>query len=285
MLIDWLQKPSTIACGLYLAAAELTSCLPSYSFSCILVSEENNPKNYSSNQTCAPVHEAVIRFLRFIWAYADRDNINAFAAVAVAVFTFTLWRSTLKLWEAGEKQIAVAKQSADAAKVSADALKATERGVLIEKVAALGLVEAFSAAENFPNSPTMGASEINLKAQIALKNYGKTPVTIFNVHGDISISEKPPEGYSAAWLIDRVLSEYTIAPQAQTDVIEIANKQEISWAMSNQLVRRTAHIWLIGTVRFVDIFDETCLREFIWKYDRQTNGFKLHRSDEKRSRQ
>jgi hypothetical protein len=77
------------------------------------------------------------------------------------------------------RSLAIAKESADAAKVSADALKATERGVLIEKVAAqFGLVEAFAAAEVFQNSPTMGASEINLKAQISLKNYGKTPVTI-----------------------------------------------------------------------------------------------------------
>jgi hypothetical protein len=114
-VIGWLQKPSTLIWGVYLAAAELGSNLPSYSFSCILVSDENHAKDYSGNQTCATVHEAVFRFLRFIWVHADRDNINAFAAVAVAVFTFTLWRSTLKLWEVGEKQITVAKESADAA--------------------------------------------------------------------------------------------------------------------------------------------------------------------------
>jgi hypothetical protein len=42
--------------------------------------------------------------MQFIWIYATRDNITVAATVAVAVFTFTLWRSTLKLWEAGEKQ-------------------------------------------------------------------------------------------------------------------------------------------------------------------------------------
>src|ERR1700730_510310 len=120
MLIDWLQKPSTIICGLYLAAAELSSCLPSYSFSCILVSNENHAKDYPGNQTCATMHEAVFRFSKFIWVNANHDNISAFAAVAVAVFTFTLWQSTLKLWETGEKQIAVAKEAADAAKQSAD---------------------------------------------------------------------------------------------------------------------------------------------------------------------
>ena len=73
-----------------------------------MVSDENHTKDYSGNQSCATVHEAIFRFLRFIWVNANHDNINAFAAVAVAVFTFTLWRSTLKLWEAGEKQIAVA---------------------------------------------------------------------------------------------------------------------------------------------------------------------------------
>jgi hypothetical protein len=157
--------------------------------------------------------------------------------------------------------------------------------VLIEKIASDGLADAFCLAERWPNSPTMGPSKVDLKATISLKNYGKTPVTIFNVHGDILISDEPPEVYSATWLIDRTLSEYTIAPQAQSDDIHITKKQEISWAMSNQLVRRTTHIWLIGITRFVDIFDETCLREFVWKYDHQTKGFKLHRSAEKRSRQ
>ena len=82
-MIDWLQKPSTIVWGLYLAAAELSSCLPSYSFSCILISDENSAKDYSGNQSCATVHEAVFRFVRFIWVNANHDNINAFAAVAI----------------------------------------------------------------------------------------------------------------------------------------------------------------------------------------------------------
>jgi hypothetical protein len=58
MLIDWLQKPSTITWGIYFTAAELSSCLPSYSFSCILVSNENHAKDYSGNQPCATMHEA-----------------------------------------------------------------------------------------------------------------------------------------------------------------------------------------------------------------------------------
>ncbi|MGO9006429.1 MAG: hypothetical protein ACLQIQ_17315 [Beijerinckiaceae bacterium] len=105
MLIEWLQKPSTIFLGIYIAIAELLSCLPSYSFSCILISNENYGKVYSGNQACATLHEAVFRFLRFIWDHADRDNINAFAAVAVAVFTFTLWRSTKDLWKAGKEAL------------------------------------------------------------------------------------------------------------------------------------------------------------------------------------
>lgn len=122
----------------------------------------------------------------------------------------------------------------------------------------------------------MGPSIIDLSATLSFRNYGKTPVTILNIHGDIFTSSAPNSRYSAI-LIDRALSEYTIVPQCQTNDIDITKKQqEISWELSNQLQCRTVHVWLTGIVRFVDIFDETCVREFVWKYDHQTDRFKLH---------
>jgi hypothetical protein len=178
--------------------------------------------------------------------------------------------------------MAVAKEAADAAKISADALKATERGILIEKIQQPYIKGAFFA-EQYPNSPTMRET-IGVAGIFVLKNYARTPVTIFNLHAALFIGNDPPEDGPAELLIDKALSEYTIAPQAQTDPIEITKEQPISWEMSNQLVRGTAHIWLIGKVRFVDIFDGTCSRQFVWKYDRGAKRFKLHRSAENRSR-
>jgi hypothetical protein len=46
------------------------------------------------------------------WADNNREAINAFSTVMIAMFTFTLWLSTHRLWKAGESQIAVARASA-----------------------------------------------------------------------------------------------------------------------------------------------------------------------------
>jgi hypothetical protein len=49
----------------------------------------------------------------------ENDNlIVAVSTVAIAFFTFTLWRATNKLWSAGEKQIGVAQAGVDAAKAA-----------------------------------------------------------------------------------------------------------------------------------------------------------------------
>jgi hypothetical protein len=51
---------------------------------------------------------------------ANYEGITAASGVAVAVFTLTLWRSTEKLWKAGERQIGVAQAAANAALKSAE---------------------------------------------------------------------------------------------------------------------------------------------------------------------
>lgn len=183
MLIDWLQKPSTIVWGLYLAAAELASCLPSYSFSCILVSDENNAKGYSGNQSCAAVQEAIFRFLRFIWVNANHDNINAFAAIAVAVFTFTLWRSTVKLWETGEKQIAVA-ESANS--LNREISVASRRAwISIEDVKLI--------------HPTKFMEDgIVFRVQVVTKNLGQTPATSVWIDFESYFSENISEKFTDA---------------------------------------------------------------------------------------
>ncbi|MGA7386290.1 MAG: hypothetical protein WBW81_16820 [Methylocella sp.] len=164
-MIDWLQKPSTIVWGLYLAAAELSSCLPSYSFTCILISDENDAKDYSGNQTCAPVHEAIFRFSKFIWVNANHDNISAFAAIAVAVFTFTLWRSTLKLWETGKKQIAVANAGI---KIAKNAYVAEHRTWLKIYPTEIGPV-------------TFDGDRIRVNITVEAKNIGGSPAVAVNL--------------------------------------------------------------------------------------------------------
>jgi hypothetical protein len=72
---------------------------------CILISDYQPTYNHTENQSCATFFEGVVRFLRFLWESADHDNVIAFGTIMVAVFTFTLWQSTKRLWEASERQL------------------------------------------------------------------------------------------------------------------------------------------------------------------------------------
>jgi hypothetical protein len=114
--MERLSSPMTLVWLIYFSFAELLSLLPSQESSCILISEEANTENYSGDYACASMHEAGFRFCRFIWENAGHDNVLAFGTIAVSVFTYTLWRSTNKLWEAGERQSGLTKDSIDLAR-------------------------------------------------------------------------------------------------------------------------------------------------------------------------
>jgi hypothetical protein len=90
---------------IYFSFAELSSLGPSKASSCILISEEANTENYSGDYPCAAMHEAIFRFVRYLWNNASHDNVIAFGTVLIAIFTYVLYRSTDKLWEAGERQL------------------------------------------------------------------------------------------------------------------------------------------------------------------------------------
>jgi hypothetical protein len=86
----------------YVAFAEILSWETSKWPACLVASEYQNASYQAGNGTCATLHEGVMRFLAFIWGYVTHDNVSAAAAVVVAIFTLTLWRSTRLLWLSSE---------------------------------------------------------------------------------------------------------------------------------------------------------------------------------------
>jgi hypothetical protein len=83
----------------YFLFAELLSLLPSQVSTCILISKEASAENYTGNYSCASMHEAIFRFIGYVWRHADHDNIIAFGTILIALFTYVLYRSTNKLWQ------------------------------------------------------------------------------------------------------------------------------------------------------------------------------------------
>jgi hypothetical protein len=58
------------------------------------------------------------------WIDARHDFVTAAATVVVAFFTFTLWRATNRLWDAGERQLSLIKKNAeDQSKTTAESIR------------------------------------------------------------------------------------------------------------------------------------------------------------------
>jgi hypothetical protein len=84
----------------YVGFAEWTSTWWSQLPLCILVSEHHSSDRNTQLQTCATLFEGGARLVNFIWERINHENILAFGTVMIAVFTFTLWQSTKRLWSA-----------------------------------------------------------------------------------------------------------------------------------------------------------------------------------------
>jgi hypothetical protein len=124
---------------------------------CMLISNKAGAENQTSDQACATMHEAVFRFLGILWENASHDNITAFSTVAIAVFTFVLYRATNKMWDAGERQLLH--------------LEDTAERQLRAYVFTAGGVISLMTTEDRRNY---------LEISIGIKNFGQTPAYHFS---------------------------------------------------------------------------------------------------------
>ncbi len=158
----------TLAWLIYFSFAELLSWMPSSQASlCILISEEANSKDYSGDHACATMHEAIFRFARYVWDNASHDNVVAFGTILIALFTYVLYRSTNKLWDAGERQL--------------DHLETTSQRQLRAYVVANPKGVDIRGPEN----------ETSVTFQIVIKNTGQTPAHELTIVSMTELLEHP----------------------------------------------------------------------------------------------
>jgi hypothetical protein len=180
-MVEFFEKPSTIVWMLYLVIAEGLSCLPSYAPFCVLVSDENNAKNQPGYQACATMHEGVFRSVRFIWDRATPENINAFAAIAVAVFTYTLWRSTEKLWKVSLGQT---EDTKTALQLARDDLAVARRNAETAERAAVANSRPWLKVDvDIGDQPlTISREGASVSVAISARNVGNAPALCVSPH-------------------------------------------------------------------------------------------------------
>ena len=169
------------------------------------------------------------------------DAITAAATVAVAVFTYTLKKSTDKMWDAGERQIAAMRNIAavqarqmkasirEMAKQSNAAKAASEaalRQVEITKIGVVDLERAYLAVGPTQITtqfiPTPGviaykaSDPLEVSVTLFVHNTGRTGGTIKAVYGEFSTN--PPFG---------TLPVYLEGQHFLTDLSIAANKESV----------------------------------------------------------
>jgi hypothetical protein len=76
---------------------------------CAVVSQYQRASYQPGKDACASFSEAVIKGLLDAFHIMEHhDNIIAFGTIIIAVFTFTLWRSTDKLWNVADREFKAA---------------------------------------------------------------------------------------------------------------------------------------------------------------------------------
>ena len=98
---SWLLKePKWFAAVLAFAVLALVEVL-SWEASkwplCLVVSKYQSSVGQPGQAPCATFSEAVMQLIGFLWDQADPNAVTAFAAIVIAISTWTLWRSSEKM--------------------------------------------------------------------------------------------------------------------------------------------------------------------------------------------
>ena len=191
--------------------------------------------------------------LRFVFWFANAfdkhgEAVIAFFTIVLAISTIGLWWSTRKLWEAGEKQIAVAAFAANSSEQSA---RAAQRAAAIMDQTAERQLRAYVLASECKISAIESIAEASVIAQ----NYGQTPayeleswigirLRKFPVTDDLFETEAAPIS-KAAHGAGATFTMNCKAKRALTQE-ELAGIRDGSWGY-----------FVVGAITYKDIFGHT----------------------------
>lgn len=217
----------------------------------------NACQHYAANGECenyAPEHIYLFLPRKIGELLRDSAFVTALATIAIAWFTWTLRRSTEKMWVETRK-------AANAAKDSADAAVATERArfyVIIRHnfIACIDDAQHFTGTAEQEEAP-LSAGSIPY-ANISFKNYGRTPGIVFEIGSGIVFSEKVPEPVFEV----KAIGENMIAAGDTTDGFGEVISDQMTIRKAKELISGRANIWIYGYMNYEDVFGKTHTHRF-----------------------
>jgi hypothetical protein len=236
------------------------------------------------------------------WIGLHEHFIIAGATIAIAVFTLALWRSTDKLWAAGERQYQltrgmalnqqtqtqesnqIARESAEAAtrasKAALDQVKHAEltTRTLLESERAHVFVEIEST--NIPEiiRDIAGGKEKDAKkiaVTFIVENIGKTPAIIWDCSYSLVQATDVKEVQGK---IRPLPSKHILAGGTTTAKIICPYEDELSKETAALIQSGKSSIFFFGHIRYSDILDRHMDREFKFRFSEE-KSFRMRNAE------
>jgi len=159
--------------------------------------------------------------------------ITSIATIFIALFTLTLWRSTDKLWKAGELQIRAAEKAADAATLAAQATrdsvalaqeiasKNEERRKLLERARISG--GGIGAMATLPTVTGERGILLSNKFEIHINNHGRGPALLRRIRWGFCTTDRSKMPPQPMYDAGNISFEDSIAPGAQGKLTKIVD--------------------------------------------------------------
>jgi hypothetical protein len=211
------------------------SCIESKTATETQQANKDSPPNFSTLIKSADIYARC----GGSFVYEFRDAATAVATVLIAIFTFTLWQSTSRLWRAGERH----SERELRAYILATKPKITQLEVGKR-------IEIDAPYKNFGQTPAydvIAESWLDILAMPIAKrhrfNKPRNPRMV-----EIKATIAPTDGFAV-----KVISSATFAvTQEIIDVVKAAEKSKI---------------YLYGTITYKDVFKKKRITDFCWRFD------------------
>ena len=164
----------------------------------------------------------------------------------------------------------VAEEAAKAAKKSADSLQASESAFVVEEIYTPGGINDFPFTFHLRTPVPTSVEPAAITGAIVFKNWGKTPATVICYGTRFHVGEVRPHFLS---MDDKYLLRYVIEAQGKTEGIYISDVIPNSTQQSERLSAGALTLWLVGFIKFADVFGKKRIRHFAWRYERPMKCF------------
>ena len=223
---------------------------------------KNSPAYHGLHQSISLFVKDALRVrLHIACGLSDEGVWLVISGIAVAVFTFTLWRSTLLLWQAGEKQITAAQTAANAANLSAQAA-----------VAGIAKPQLFIKDVKKDRWELQGSSQPNAipimnNFMFDIINHGNTYAVISSVEIDFIVNDGRGIGNVTGIHHFNIYPEYDLGQTALREKESITFRRRVTiWVTvlkkEGEALLAT-DIYMVIKVKYVDPYNNRWERSFI----------------------